>query len=190
MSIDETAPSRGDLFTILSNKDGHGRKGTIAATVRGTRSEDLITVFNRIPKQKRLMVKEVTMDFSDSMHRAVAKSFPNAEIVIDCFHIVQLATSAMNEIRTKHKRKAMTNDAIRRREHKIKLKNSEENRKRRQQEREKHGRVKHKQGRRALTSYHLVFYSINTLYLSFLQNSTYYIIIPRVTQTFGLLTLG
>lgn len=31
MSSDETAPSRGDLFTILSNKDGHGRKGTIAA---------------------------------------------------------------------------------------------------------------------------------------------------------------
>lgn len=147
MSIDETAPSRGDLFTILSNKEGHGRKGTIAATVRGTKSEDLSTVFNRIPEQKRLSVKEVTMDFSDSMHRAVTESFPNAEIVIDCFHIVQLATSALNEIRMKHKRKAMSEDAKLRGEHKKKLKRNAEQNKKRQQERELLGCVKSKRGR-------------------------------------------
>lgn len=149
MSIDETAPSRGDLFTILSNKAGHGRKGTIAAAVRGTKSEDLSRVFNRIPEQSRLAVKEVTMDFSDSMHAAVAESFPNAEIVIDCFHIVQLATSALNEIRMKHKRKAMAQDVKCRGEHKKKLKRYAEQNKKRQQERELQGRIKSKRGRPA-----------------------------------------
>lgn len=134
MSLDETAPSRGDLFTILSNKDGHGRKGTIAATVRGTRSEDLSAVFNRIPLERRLMIKEVTMDFSDSMRMAAAASFPNADLTIDCFHVIQLATSALNEIRMAHKRKAMAEDARLRRGHKKRLRrNAEQNRKRRQE---------------------------------------------------------
>lgn len=89
MSIDETAPSRGDLFTILSNKDGHGRKGTVASIVSGTNSGELTAVFDRIPLEKRLGVREVTMDFSDSMSAAVTHSFPNARITIDCFHVVQ-----------------------------------------------------------------------------------------------------
>ena len=148
MSIDETAPSRGDLFTILSNKEGHGRKGTIAATVRGTKSEDLSEVFNRIPEQKRLAVKEVTMDFSDSMSAAVSASFPNAEQVIDCFHVIQLATTALSEVRMKHKRKAQAEDAKARREHKKKLKRNDEQRKARERKRKAEGREKAPQGRK------------------------------------------
>lgn len=148
MCIDETAPSRGDLFTILSNKDGHGRKGTIAATVRGTKSEDLSQVFNKIPEADRLRVREVTMDFSDSMRMAVETSFPNAEITIDCFHIVQLATSALSEIRMKHKRTAAAEDAKRRREHKQRQKRNAEQNRRRQQKREAEGRDKAPQGRK------------------------------------------
>lgn len=148
MSLDETAPSRGDLFTILSNKAGHGRKGTIAATVRGTRSEDLSAVFNRIPLEKRLSVKEVTMDFSDSMHMAAAASFPNAGFTIDCFHVIQLATSALNEIRMTHKREAAAEDARQRREHKKRLKRNAELNRKRQQEREAKGLAKSTRGRK------------------------------------------
>lgn len=149
MSIDETAPSRGDLFTILSNKDGHGRKGTIAATVRGTKSEDLSNVFNKIPKDKRLGVKEVTMDFSDSMSAAVSASFPNAVQVIDCFHVVQLATSALSEIRMTHKRKAQSEDAKARREHNKRLKINAQHRKARADQRKAEGREKSNRGRKA-----------------------------------------
>ena len=53
MSIDETAPSCGDLYTFLSNKAGHGRRGTVAAGVLGTRSVDLAAVFSRIPEERR-----------------------------------------------------------------------------------------------------------------------------------------
>ena len=37
LSIDETAPSQGELYTIVSNKESHNGKGTIVAIVRGTK---------------------------------------------------------------------------------------------------------------------------------------------------------
>ena len=53
LSIDETAPSQGELYTIVNNKESHNGKGTIVAIVRGTKSEDVITVLER----KRVWVK-------------------------------------------------------------------------------------------------------------------------------------
>lgn len=148
MGIDETAPSRGDLFTILSNKDGHGRKGTIASIVSGTNSDDLSAVFDRIPLEKRLGVREVTMDFSDSMKATVTRSFPNASITIDCFHVVQLVTSALGEIRMMHKRKEMKEDIRRRKEFKTRLKRNNEQRKKRELERKETGVRKSAKGRK------------------------------------------
>ena len=37
LGIDESMHQK-DLFTFLSNKDGHGRKGTLIAAVRGTKA--------------------------------------------------------------------------------------------------------------------------------------------------------
>lgn len=44
LCIDETALSKGELYTILTNRDKHGRKGTIVAIVKGTKAEDVINV--------------------------------------------------------------------------------------------------------------------------------------------------
>ncbi|MCB6942854.1 transposase, partial [Eggerthella lenta] len=52
------------------------------------------------------MVEEVTMDFSDSMFAVVTEAFPNAAIVIDCFHIVKRCIEAVDELRLKAKREA------------------------------------------------------------------------------------
>ena len=105
LSIDETMLHK-DLFTFLSNKDGHGRKGTLIAAVKGTTIADVTRILERIPESARLKVREVTMDFSDSMMGIVRRMFPNAEIVIDCFHIMQLAGKAPEEMRLKLKRAA------------------------------------------------------------------------------------
>ena len=105
LSIDETSLCD-DLFTILSNKDGHGRKGTIIAMVRGTKSGDVARQLMKIPEQQRLAVTEVTMDFSDSMYAIVRQCFPNAVIVIDCFHIIKRCGEAIEELRLKAKRLA------------------------------------------------------------------------------------
>ena len=61
-----------------------------------------------IPLTEREKVKEVTMDFSDSMYAIVRECFPNATIVIDCFHIVQRLCEALDEMRLRFKRLAVT----------------------------------------------------------------------------------
>ena len=107
MNIDECMHAR-DLFTFVSNKDGHGKKGTLAAAVRGTKASVAVEVLMRIPEEKRLAVKEVTMDYSDSMYSIVRQAFPNATIVIDCFHVMKNQCDALNSIRMKFKRKAIS----------------------------------------------------------------------------------
>ncbi len=104
LSIDETMLHH-DLFTFLSNKDGHCRKGTLVAAVRGTTVADVSRQLDRIPEESRMKVKEVTMDFSDSMMGIVKKEFPQAEIVIDLFHVIQLyGTRGLDALRMKLKR--------------------------------------------------------------------------------------
>lgn len=120
LSIDETSLCD-DLFTILSNKDGHGRKGTVAAMVRGTKCSDVVAQLMKIPIEQRLAVTEVTMDFSDSMYAIVRQCFPNAVIVIDCFHIVKRCGEAVEELRLSAKRQAQKEQRRLQTEHRKKL---------------------------------------------------------------------
>lgn len=105
LSIDETS-LQDDLFTILSNKAGHGHEGTIIAMVRGTKAADVINILMQLPLEARLNVKEVTMDMSDSMYSIVSAVFPNAVITIDCFHILKRCLDAVEELRLRFKREA------------------------------------------------------------------------------------
>ena len=105
LSIDETS-LQDDLITFLSNKDGHCRKGTIVAAVRGTKAKDDVEVLLNIPEEERLKVKEVTMDLSESMADIVTRAFPNATIVLDCFHIMRRCNDAIEEMRLRCKREA------------------------------------------------------------------------------------
>ena len=88
LSIDETMLQE-DLVTILSNKAGHCKQGTIVSIVRGTKAEDIIEVLMQIPEEERQKVKEVTMDLSSSMRAIIAAVFPKATIVLDCFHVLK-----------------------------------------------------------------------------------------------------
>lgn len=110
LSIDETAPSRGELYTIITNKDAHGRKGSLVAMVRGTKAETVIEAVKHISVEKRMQVKELTMDLSDSMRNIVRSCFPRASRVIDRFHIQRLALDAVQEIRIKFRWDAIEAD--------------------------------------------------------------------------------
>ena len=107
MCIDETSTKDGELFTILSNKDGHCRKGSIAAIVRGTRVEDVVASLLLVPEIIRKQVGEITMDFSSSMAAIAEEVFPWAYRVLDRFHMQKMAIEAVNNLRLKHKREAM-----------------------------------------------------------------------------------
>ena len=103
LSIDETSLSRGELYTVLTNKAAKGRKGALVAIVKGTESESVIGVLQRIAERTRKKVREVTLDLAPTMARIVKRSFPRAKLVSDRFHVQQLANEAVQEIRIRHR---------------------------------------------------------------------------------------
>lgn len=111
LSIDETALSNGELYTIVTNKKAKGQKGVLVAMVHGTSSEKVIEVLNKIPKSKRNKVKEVTLDMANSMNKIVKKSFPKATKVIDRFHVQKLAYDALQEMRIAHRWNAIDEES-------------------------------------------------------------------------------
>lgn len=106
-SIDETMLCY-EVYTILLNKDGHGKDGSIVAIIKGTKYSVVSAILRNIPEEERAKVREITMDFSDSMFAIAKQCFPNATIVIDCFHIVQRLNDGLEEMRLKFKRLAVT----------------------------------------------------------------------------------
>ena len=108
--IDETAPSNGELYTIVSNRTSHGGKGTIIAIVKGVAADVVTEALMRIEEDKRLMVKEITMDMSNSMRLIARRCFPNAMRTIDRFHIQKLACDALQEMRIAHRWDAIQAD--------------------------------------------------------------------------------
>ncbi|WP_349773788.1 ISAon1 family transposase [Chitinophaga horti] len=107
LSIDETAFSSGELYTIVTNKAARGRKGSIVAMIRGTQADQLIAILQKIPKRRRDKVQEVTIDMAASLNLAVKRCFPNADRVIDRFHVQQLAFDAVQEIRIQYRWEAL-----------------------------------------------------------------------------------
>lgn len=103
LSIDETALSNGELYTVITNKAGKGRKGALVAMIQGTDAETIIKVIEKIPKKERNTVEEVTLDMASSMRKIVMSCFPKATRVIDRFHVQKLAYDALQEMRIAHR---------------------------------------------------------------------------------------
>lgn len=103
LSIDETSLSNGELYTVLTNKEGKGKKGTLVAIIEGTESNSVIDVLERIPEKARELVKEVTLDMAGSMNKIVKRCFPVASLVIDRFHVQKLAYDALQELRISYR---------------------------------------------------------------------------------------
>jgi len=103
LAIDETSLSNGELYTIVTNRDRHGRERCLVAIAAGTKSEDVINALEHIPEDLLDTVEEVTLDLSDSMRKIVRSCFPRAQRVIDRFHIQKLACDAVQEMRIKHR---------------------------------------------------------------------------------------
>ena len=114
LSLDETALSQGELYTILTNKSAKGKAGSIVAIVFGTSSEKVLEIFQRLPLRLRNKVEEITLDMAGSMNIIAKRSFPNATLVTDRFHVQKLAIEAVQELRIKHRWEAIDkeNEAI------------------------------------------------------------------------------
>lgn len=126
LSIDETSLSDGELYTILTNKERHGRKGALVAIIQGTQIDNTIKVLNQLPFKDRCRVKEVTMDFCEGMNTVVKTCFIRARRTIDRFHMQRLCCDALQELRLKLKREAHKKEVEAREQfkHKRKRKNA------------------------------------------------------------------
>ena len=116
LSLDEVAITNGELYTVLTNKEFHGRKRALVVMIQGTKSKDVAAILAKIPEDQRKIVKEVTLDMAESMENIVRYSFPNATHVTDRFHVQQLVSEATQEIRI-----ALRKEAIRAENEQIKL---------------------------------------------------------------------
>lgn len=107
ISIDETSLSDGELYTVVTNKEAKGRKGALMAIIKGTNSDYVRKILEKIPLRKREMVKEITLDMAPTMEKIARYTFSNAKLVTDRFHVQKLAYDAVQEIRIKHRWEAI-----------------------------------------------------------------------------------
>ena len=111
ISIDEVSLSKGELYTIITNKRCKVKnKGSVIAIINGTDSKTIQKVLEQIPVEKRRQVKEVSMDMARNMALAVENCFPDCKKVIDRFHVVRLVLDALQHIRVNLRWKAIAED--------------------------------------------------------------------------------
>ncbi len=122
MSLDETCLSNGEVYTVLTNKAAHGGKGALAAMVRGVASDTVSATLKKVPRELRRRVETVTTDLSSAMMLTVRTVFPKAKLINDRFHVQQLMTEAIDQMRIALRWEVLAreNDAIR--EHRAKRK--------------------------------------------------------------------
>ena len=96
IAMDETSLSNGELYTIVPNRDKHGRERCLVAIVAGTRSLDVCKVLDKIDEKKREEVDEDSKTL-----------FSKARRVIDRFHIQKLAGDAVQQMRIEHRWSAL-----------------------------------------------------------------------------------
>lgn len=99
MSLDETCLSNGEVYTILTNKAAHGGKGALAAMVHGVASDTVSNILRMVPREIRRRVETVTTDLSSAMMLTVRTVFPWAKLINDRFHVQQLMTEAIDQMR-------------------------------------------------------------------------------------------
>lgn len=111
LSIDETSLSNGELYTIITNKAGHGRKGTLVAMLKGTRSEDICNLLLRhLPEGRRRGVRTITLDMAGSMARIARTCFPLAKQIIDRFHVQKEFKEALQDLRVQYRWQVMEDE--------------------------------------------------------------------------------
>jgi transposase len=102
LSIDELSLSKGELYTIITNKTTKRKnKKSLVAIINGTEAKTIEEVLKKIEIEKRTQVKEVSMDMARNMSLAIKNTFPQAIHVIDKFHVIKLVLDALQHVRIK-----------------------------------------------------------------------------------------
>jgi transposase len=112
IGIDEVALSRGELYTVVINKEAKGKRGSIIAIIRGTDAKSVSKVLLQMTRKRRFQAREITLDMAPNMELIAKTCFPAAKRVIDRFHVQQLAFDAVQEMRIKARWQALDRETI------------------------------------------------------------------------------
>jgi transposase len=112
LSIDEVEVSGGELYTVLTNKERHSKQGCLVAIVQGTKVDIVTEAINRIPLVQRKSVQTITRDLAETMTDIATICFPNAQQIDDRFHVQQLVSDTLQEVRVALRKEAIKEDNI------------------------------------------------------------------------------
>jgi transposase len=96
LGVDEKHTPCG-VLTLVNNV----AEGSVYKVIVGVKKDPLADYLMSFPETEREAVKAVAIDMSDTFYGAVAKAIPNSadKIVYDRFHVMQLVTKAVNQVR-------------------------------------------------------------------------------------------
>ncbi|WP_271329433.1 ISL3 family transposase [Lactococcus muris] len=96
-----------DEFKATQNSDNglafvysDGLTHDIIDILESRKQADLMAYFLKFPRSERLKVKTIVMDMNAS-YPALLTLFPNAQLIIDGFHVVQQLSRVFNQLRVK-----------------------------------------------------------------------------------------
>lgn len=96
IGVDEICYGRPKKYlTVVTNL----LTGRVVWSGEGQSSATFMRFFDEIGKDGRAQIGIITMDMDSAFEKAVRQKVPDAEIVYDRFHVMQLVTNALDEVR-------------------------------------------------------------------------------------------
>src|SRR4028119_2356827 len=97
VSIDEISmrKGKGSFVTVVSDIE----TGNLIEMIDSHRQEDIIEVLIRQPLEVRGQVEDVSVDMWGGFPKVIKQVFPNAQVVIDRFHVMKAVNQDLNKLR-------------------------------------------------------------------------------------------
>jgi transposase len=114
VGLDETASKRGHNYvTVFIDMDRANKPVIFVTPGKGKACVAAFRAFLRSHGGEPTRVAEFVCDMSPAFLAALATSFPNAAVTVDWFHVVQLFTTAVDQVRKAEARSRQLPKAIR-----------------------------------------------------------------------------
>lgn len=105
MTIDEKQIGK-KMYTIMTNADS----GKIALVAQSLKPSELQQVMDNYFQKEAQGVRSVSCDMSPSYKKFCRQAFPQAELIIDKFHVIKHAMDALHQVRKQLKTKCLTSE--------------------------------------------------------------------------------
>ena len=86
---------KGSFVTVVSDIEG----GNLIEMIDSHRQQDIVEVLRRQPLKVREQVEEVSVDMWGGFPKVIKQVFPNAQLVIDRFHVMKAVNKDLNKLR-------------------------------------------------------------------------------------------